>query len=265
MVKLVISLLLVFFPLYSSADVSIYKDDFTLVGIEKHSGETNHLTSTLYGGSSDLGERSPADCIIKLEITKSRNGALASLLPFDSEMMNYSSPEKDIAHFYAVDDRVELFFENPLDVCPLETNFSKRYVIVNKHSKEFDASFNTLLKINYYNAMAFFQSGDVEQAINSLEPYLTMSDIDRFYSEPIYNDYGYFLQENGRYKESIYYLEIVKRRSPHRKAVYLNLADAFWALKDLDNAKLNYKQYLNLMKSSGYEKHVPSRVQERIK
>lgn len=265
MVKLVISLLLIFVPLSSSADLSIYKDDYTLVGVEKHSGETNHLTSTLYGGSSDLGERSPADCIIKLEITKSRTGALASLLPFDSEIMSNSSPEKDVAHFYAVDDRVVFSFENNLDVCPIETNFSKEYVIVDKHSKEFDASFNTLFKINYYNAVMLFQSGDVEQAINYLEPYFDRSDIERFYNARIYNDYGYFLQKNKMYEKSIKYLEVVKKRSPNRIAVYLNLADSFWGMNNIESAKVNYKQYLKLMKKMGYEKQLPARVLDRIK
>ncbi|MFP1879074.1 tetratricopeptide repeat protein [Lonsdalea quercina] len=264
MVKLTICLLCFFLPLYACADISIYKDEFTLIGLEKHSRGNVRLTSTLYGGSSDLGASSPADCVIKIGITKNKNEYSATLLPFRSGLMSYSSTQKDIAYFDLLENKINIFFEGAVDVCPLGTEFSGEFAVVNKHSKEFDALFDKLLEENYVNAVALFRSGKIEQAINSLEPYLTMSGVERFYNERIYNDYGYFLQQNKDYDESIKYFEVVKRKNPNRMAVYLNLADSFWEMKSTVKSMSNYRQYVKLMKMAGHNKQIPSRVLERI-
>ncbi|MFP1899314.1 tetratricopeptide repeat protein [Lonsdalea quercina] len=264
MVKLSICLLFFFLPLYACADVSIYNGEFTLIGLEKHSRGNVRLTSTLYGGSSDLRASSPADCVIKIGITKNKTEYLATLLPFQSGLMSYSSTQKDIAYFSVVGNKVNIFFEGTVDVCPLGTEFSGEFSVVDKHSKEFDTLFDKLLEENYVNAVALFRAGKIEQAINALDPYLTMLGVERFYNERIYNDYGYFLQQNKNYDESIKYFAVVKRKNPNRIAVYLNLADSYWEMKNTVKSMFNYRQYVKLMKRAGHNKQIPSRVLERI-
>ncbi|MFP1862689.1 tetratricopeptide repeat protein [Lonsdalea quercina] len=80
----------------------------------------------------------------------------------------------------------------------------------------------------------------------------------------MYNDYGYFLQQNKNYDESIKCFEVVKRKNPNRIAVYLNLAESYWEMKNTVKSMFNYRQYVKLMKRAGQNKQIPSRVLERI-
>jgi len=263
--KLTIKLFFVFFPLCANAGVTLYKNDFTVMSVEEHTEKSVSLTATLNGGSSDMGESSPADCIIKLGLVKTGKGGLASLLPFSSELMGYTDHEKEIAAFNIGVNQFTLSFLKNVDVCPIGTDFSGDYFLVNKESKEFESSFNELLNNNYSNATKLFHAGKTDMAISLLEPYMSESLANKIYNQNIYNDYGYFLQLVGMHKEAIKYLSVVEKESPNRTVVYLNLADSYWVEGNIQDAKKNYKKYVDMMKRTGKRNNIPPRAVERIK
>lgn len=78
------------------------------------------------------------------------------------------------------------------------------------------------------------------------------------------NDYGYFLQQNGCLKESTNVLTLVTEISPERAIAHLNLADSFWKLGKVTEAKQSYKTYISLMKEARDQRQIPSRVMLRL-
>jgi len=78
-----------------------------------------------------------------------------------------------------------------------------------------------------------------------------------------YNDLGYFLEEGGKYKEAAIMLEQVVKTVPDRSVAYLNLADAYWGLKDTSKACSNYKKYVDIVLKDIKNKKIPSRISER--
>jgi len=81
----------------------------------------------------------------------------------------------------------------------------------------------------------------------------------------ILNDKAYFLSEIGCFGEAIMILKIVLEYCPTRTVAYINLGDAYWGLKEADNAKNAYQKYIELMKVSGKEYKIPQKVFERIR
>ncbi len=65
-----------------------------------------------------------------------------------------------------------------------------------------------------------------------------------------YNNLAYYLAKtkNGNQFAIIILKEIIKKY-PHRTVAYLNLADSLWIAGEKEEASLNYKEYLSLMKS----------------
>ncbi len=80
----------------------------------------------------------------------------------------------------------------------------------------------------------------------------------------IFNDLGFFLEESGRYQESVDVLLAVVAKFPDRTPAYLNLADAYDGLKNNDKAKENYKRYADLMTKAGKQAKIPKRVSEVV-
>lgn len=79
------------------------------------------------------------------------------------------------------------------------------------------------------------------------------------------NDYGYFFEQTGNYQEAVTLLNSLIKKFPDRVVAYLNLADAYWGLGELPDAKLNYQKYVELMTSQGKDLNkIPPRVNERI-
>lgn len=261
-VKVIINFFFLLFSLPVNSEVSIYKNGMSFLGLEKTS-TSEIFTSTLYGGSIDAGASSPADCTVKYQLEKNDNGFTASLMPFSSELMSYTTFEKMAALFEF--DKTSIIFvtSKPLEMCPLSTLFSGHYVKVPYDSNEFEVDFNELLQLNYYNAVKEFRSGNIDIAIRLLEPYMSECLDIKIYHPHIYNDYGYFLQQAGMNSQAIEYFNIVKNKSPQRAVVYLNLADAYWEIKNQKEASINYKKYIEVMKRKGKSKLVPIRAIER--
>jgi hypothetical protein len=78
-----------------------------------------------------------------------------------------------------------------------------------------------------------------------------------------YNDIAYYWQQAGFNEDAIWLLEKVISNSPERTVAYLNIADAYWSKGDKQKASANYKKYADLMVSSGKQKKIPERVNER--
>jgi hypothetical protein len=79
-----------------------------------------------------------------------------------------------------------------------------------------------------------------------------------------YNDLAYYLQLSNKNKEAIFILEKIIEKFPNRTVAYLNLADAYNGLNNKDNAKQNYKKYIELMKLDNKKSKIPIRVFEHL-
>jgi tetratricopeptide (TPR) repeat protein len=79
------------------------------------------------------------------------------------------------------------------------------------------------------------------------------------------NDYGFYLEETGRYAEAVDVLTSVWNVDATRAVVYLNLADAQFALGRTADARPNYARYAELMTQAGKAAKIPPRVAERSK
>ena len=82
---------------------------------------------------------------------------------------------------------------------------------------------------------------------------------------PLFNDYGYFLEQANRSLEAIPVLEKVVAFAPERTPAYLNLGDAYAKAGETEKAKVNYRKYVDLMEKSGKGTKVPSRIRSFLK
>ncbi|AYN28456.1 tetratricopeptide repeat protein [Buttiauxella sp. 3AFRM03] len=262
--KWVISVFLFLIFSYANSSVVIYKSTTTLLGLEK-SGQRDLISSTLLGGSIESGSSSPADCVVKFKLKKIPEGFSASLLPFYSDTMGYSEKEQDSVLFEINrSDRSHIMLiSEGLDVCPIGSNFSGDYEVIYKNVFGYNDYFDELIKVNYFNALRFFKVHNVSSAVNSLEPYMVESLVNNYYNVDIYNDYGFFLQQNNMPDEAVKYLTVVINRSPGRIPAYLNLADSYWDAGNRAEAKVKYKKYVELMQGLGQSKKIPQRAIDR--
>lgn len=75
------------------------------------------------------------------------------------------------------------------------------------------------------------------------------------------NDYAFFLAESGKTDKAEPLLSQVIKAAPDRAVAYLNLADVQWGLGKKEEAKPNYRKYLELL---GNNRSVaPQRVLDR--
>jgi tetratricopeptide (TPR) repeat protein len=260
--KPIISLFLLLTSLYANAGVVIYKNDTSLMALEQTS-KGDVFNSTLFGGSSESGSSSPADCTIKFKLTKNEKGFSGSLQPFSTELMGYSESDEGSASFEIDNIGVTLTSQEPINVCSISTDFTGDYKIVNESSNDYKRDFNDLLQLNYQNAVKTFRAGKGHIAIELLDPYMSDSVKRDYYQSNVFNDYGYFLQQAGMNDEAIKYLKIVQKKSPKRVVAYLNIADAYWSINKKYEAVINYKKYVSMMKASKDDKHIPDRANER--
>lgn len=80
-----------------------------------------------------------------------------------------------------------------------------------------------------------------------------------------YNDIAYYLQQANANDEAIFLLEKIIEKFPNRTVAYINLADAYLGINDIEKAKVNYKKYIELMKQDNKEEKIPKRVLEFLK
>lgn len=70
------------------------------------------------------------------------------------------------------------------------------------------------------------------------------------------NNLGYYYSEAGAYVEALQILSAFGKRAVAR----LNLADTYRYMKNMDTAKLYYRQYITIMRESGKQDKIPQRV-----
>lgn len=79
-----------------------------------------------------------------------------------------------------------------------------------------------------------------------------------------YNDIAYYLEQSELYKEAIYLLEALLEVRPDRTVAYINIGDAYWGVKNIEDAKKVYTIYIEQMKAKGLENKIPKRVVDRV-
>jgi tetratricopeptide (TPR) repeat protein len=77
------------------------------------------------------------------------------------------------------------------------------------------------------------------------------------------NDYGFFLQENGKDKEAKQVFDAVLEEDNDLSVAHLNLADSLYNLGNLAEAKENYKTYINQIAKTRDANKIPTRAYER--
>ncbi|WP_332604263.1 tetratricopeptide repeat protein [Acinetobacter sp. ESBL14] len=78
------------------------------------------------------------------------------------------------------------------------------------------------------------------------------------------NDAAFFLYQLGYYDTSLRLLNYVIKLDPNRAVAYLNRADAYLALKNIDQARKNYRMYADQMKKLGLSNKVPLRIKKYL-
>lgn len=79
------------------------------------------------------------------------------------------------------------------------------------------------------------------------------------------NNIAYFLSYEGYHQEAIELLEKIIDASPKRISAYINIADAFWAVRQYDKAHYFYREYISKMKSKQMGDKIPARALDRFK
>lgn len=79
------------------------------------------------------------------------------------------------------------------------------------------------------------------------------------------NDLGFLFEQSGYSREAATLLEEVVEKHPDRVVAYLNLADSYWALGNIEGAVTMYRKYIELMGERKKAGSIPERVYERIK
>lgn len=77
------------------------------------------------------------------------------------------------------------------------------------------------------------------------------------------NDLGFLFEQAGHYPEAVELLQHITRKHPDRVVAYLNLADAYWALGEREQARQAYGQYHEKMTAAQKQARIPPRVLER--
>ena len=79
-----------------------------------------------------------------------------------------------------------------------------------------------------------------------------------------YNDIAYWLEQAELYREAIYLLEALLEEHPDRTVAYINIGDAYWGIKNIEDAKKVYIIYIEQMKAKGLENKIPQRIFDRV-
>lgn len=129
---------------------------------------------------------------------------------------------------------------------------------------------------NFDAALKAYQAGKAQE-LKTLVGYFLSSDEDgacdpgNYIVEKYYfpqrvgwsNDLGFLFEQAGHYPEAVELLQHITRRHPDRVVAYLNLADAYWALGEREQAREAYGQYHDKMLAAQKQARIPPRVLER--
>lgn len=100
---------------------------------------------------------------------------------------------------------------------------------------------------------------DIQEIINNIP--ISNANVNK------YNDLAFYIskKKDGSFNSS-YLLKKIIEKFPNRVVAYLNLADSYYDIEDINRAKTNYKKYISLMTTQGKDlKKIPQRVYDRTK
>lgn len=126
---------------------------------------------------------------------------------------------------------------------------------------------------NFDDALKAYKTGNKEQ-FKTLVSYFLTGDEDgtcapgNYIVEKYYfpqkmgwsNDLGFLFEQAGHYPEAIELLKHITQKHPDRVVAYLNLADAYWAMGEQEQARKAYNQYYEKMVTDQKQARIPQRV-----
>lgn len=125
----------------------------------------------------------------------------------------------------------------------------------------------------YLPAKRSLRRGEIKNTLEKLEYFFDIHDyrnIDPHGKDTLYTtileDYGSsLLHAGGGFDKTLQILSFVIEREPTRSSPYLQLGDLFYRYAPtLEQAKISYRKYHDLMVKSGKKNLIPKRVLERI-
>ena len=126
---------------------------------------------------------------------------------------------------------------------------------------------------NFDDALKAYKAGNEEQ-LKALVSYFLTGDEDgtcaprNYIVEKYYfpqkigwsNDLGFLFEQAGHYPEAVELLKHITQKHPERVVAYLNLADAYWAMGEQEQARKAYNQYYEKMVADQKQARIPQRV-----
>ena len=126
---------------------------------------------------------------------------------------------------------------------------------------------------NFDDALKTYKAGNKEQ-LNTLVSYFLAGDEDgtcapgNYIVEKYYfpqkiewsNDLGFLFEQAGHYPEAVELLKHITQKHPDRVVAYLNLADAYWAMGEQEQARKAYNLYYEKMVADQKQARIPQRV-----
>ena len=247
--------------------VEIYSSSTAEIAI---SGEKdNYLLIAIAGGRPNESATS-GKCMISANIRSRYNEYTGTLTPLNTEEFSYSEKSSKGRSISLTRTEKYLNIDNidTVGICGLGVELIDSYSPI--QGEEYRKNFAAFFKIAHDISLNHYSNNDKEKALNTLKPYAenypkgllstkkTDNRIIRFL-----NDYAFYLQETNQPIPAIEILNDIINLAPNRKVAHLNIADAYWEIKNHKKARLHYQKYISAMRAAQKEKLIPSRAFER--
>ena len=210
--------------------------------------------------------------MIKAAVKRQNDHLVGWLAPLKTRNFSYSesmAKNKSIALSF---DNGSILVEDvdTLGICGFGVTFVGIYYKIPHESSQYKLNYINFFKIIHEIAKNQFVEGDRLGAINLMESYAESFPIEWLGEESsdlspivVLNDYAFFLQQAGRSLDAIDMLKEILKVRPKRTVAWLNLADAYWDIKEYSLAREAYKNYISMMRAAKKNKNIPYRAIER--
>ncbi|WP_439877529.1 tetratricopeptide repeat protein [Pseudomonas prosekii] len=250
--------------------LSLYASSSGSAAITEHKGSTSLL---VVAGGNDAGEATSGSCVIAASLTAVKGGFEGEFIPVNTALTIYGDDQAEGKRLQIENSNNSITINDAdyIGICALDSSLINRYEQVTPADKRHKHVFAEMIDLAHADALYLFKKGQKEEAIVELTPYvenyqtawLSDKELGGAVISAI-NDYGYFLQENNKYLESIPFLNDVVGAQPKRAAAWLNLADSNWAIGEKSDAVKQYAEYKRLMIADNKKSKIPPRVFERV-
>lgn len=253
---------------FANSSVELYSSPLGDVSISSSEHEYSLLA---IAGGQPSGASTAGDCMITAAIKRKNDRFVGWLVPLKTRNFSYSESmaEKKSIELSFDNDSILINDANTLGICGFGVTFVEIYHKLPDESNQYKTNYIKFLKIIHEIAKNKFIEGDRHGAIKSMMPYAEnypMEWLGEANSDqnPIVflNDYAFFLQQTGHSSDAINTLKKILKVRPKRTVAWLNLADAYWDIKEYSLARESYKNYILMMQAA--KKSIPYRVVERV-